>query len=242
MNQTANLSVLHPQRAISPLLKAKVLAVIADIIDVSKGKWISVKTNSISKFLQKRGVQTIYTSIIVKKLEDLKILTFKETPTGIEYRVIKEVLPDLSDMAVECIKEARIKQAAYADTSHKKRNPDLTQKVTPDQKDINHNGKATIQVKPTEVARKPLQIGDVKYMMQSNKVTEVRICSITEWEDSTLVCIVTHYNPSEKAEILTDELVPAGSLYPNAEMLVATLLKNVSKNIKRQPKEICNYE
>lgn len=242
MKQDANLSVLHPQRAISPLLKAKVLAVIADIIDVSQGKWISVKTNSISKFLQKRGVQTIYTSIIVKKLEDLKILTFRETPTGIEYRVTKEVLPDLSDMAVECITEARIKQAAYADTSHKKRNPDLTQKVTPDQKDVNRNGKAEVQSKPVEIARKPLQIGDIRVMMKDNKIMEVRINGILEDGDGTLVCNATHHNLTECAETIIEELIPAGSLYPNAELLVANLLRNVSKNTKRHPKEVCNYE
>lgn len=229
----------YKQREISPILRMNVLKAIADIFDVPK-VWVSVKQYSIGKMLKKHQVPNTYSDVIVKILEENNLITWRETETGIEYRITTTDTPDLSVLTEEAIQQVReFKKLSNKLVDIEPRNPDLNPKITPKQKDTNGNGEV---LKDKVIARRPLQIGDIKYLMKGDKINEVRICVISEFDETTLVCTVTHNNPNEEPPIWTEEMVPAGQLFPSPALLVTCLLKHISKNSKRYAKEITNYE
>jgi len=211
-------------------------SVISDIFKLAFNTRISCRTHSITGFLKLYGVATQYSSILLDVLGNHGLIFKDGEKAGMHYTIIADMIPDPEPLARECLERYR---KYGADHRNVKRVDDLEAPVDPDapvakrayksrlSKLDNQNGTAIV------VQRENPVISDVMFMMDENKMLEIRVTGVLENDQKEIVCNVEQFRLDGKY-MWRKNKVPLTSLYGSVEtlakVLVITMLKN-SKNI-----------
>lgn len=156
------------------LFEKGVKAAIADILERSLNKWVSVMEPgaSFGAILTKNGISPKVSPALFKTLSSVGIIQREGVKSTIRYRYVPTsvTIPDLDKLAAQVWLENQDYSRAKRATSR--------QKHVPPPRDVNQNGKA-IRVKGNILP----QIGDSRYVLVADEgpieIIEVKVVGIT---------------------------------------------------------------
>jgi|BarGraNGADG00212_2_1021979.scaffolds.fasta_scaffold07355_2 hypothetical protein len=209
-------------------------SVISDIFKLAFNTRISCRTHSITGLLKLYGVATQYSSILLDVLGNHGLIFKEGEKAGMHYTIIADVIPDAGPLAEECL----LRYRKYgADHRNVKRVDDLEAPVDPNTpvvkrayktragKEGSQNGTAKV------VQRENPIIGDTMFMMDENKILEVRVTGTLENNKKEIVCNVEQ-NRLESNYVWRKNGVQLSSLYTSVETLIKVLAITMIKNSK----------
>lgn len=145
--------------------------VLAEILRVDKmNVWISVKERSIASILQSGGVNKNYSAIIVDELKKLGLVEGEGERSGMRYKIISNVIPDVSHLALT-IYNRFSKKIRPTEGYPESKKSDLFPLIPKKDKSENYDPKTTI------IRRKIIlpSLGDIRYIIYNNRITEGKI-------------------------------------------------------------------
>jgi hypothetical protein len=145
--------------------------VLAEILRVDKmNVWISVKDRSIASILQSGGVNKNYSAIIVDELKKLGLVEGEGERSGMRYKIISNVIPDVSRLALT-IYNRFSKKIRPTEGYPESKKSDLFPLIPKKNKSENYDPKTTI------IRRKIIlpSLGDIRYIIYNNRITEGKI-------------------------------------------------------------------
>ena len=214
-------------------------SVISDILRSAVNKRISVKDQPITKLLKDAEVSLHFSSTLLDVLAEKGLIFREGERAGIYYTVLTDVIPDPQVLATECYnrykeENKKSREQKKLDLEDGKVTTRAYRKKSIEKGEI-QNGTSTI------VRRRTPSIGDIMYMMNDNRVCEVRVYGVQENETTGAIeCHVEHFNHLEEIE---EDIpytgwkatnTPHKSLFDSPEILVQRLLATVLKHIKRR--------
>lgn len=132
--------------------------------------WISVKDRSIASILQSGGVNKNYSAIIVDELKKLGLVEGEGERSGMRYKIISNVIPDVSRLALT-IYNRFSKKIRPTEGYPESKKSDLFPLIPKKNKSENYDPKTTI------IRRKIIlpSLGDIRYIIYNNRITEGKI-------------------------------------------------------------------
>ena len=145
--------------------------VLAEILRVDKmNVWISVKDRSIASILQSGGVNKNYSAIIVDKLKKLGLVEGEGERSGMRYKIISNVIPDVSYLAFT-IYNRFSKKIRPTEGYPESKKSDLFPLIPKKDKSENYDPKTTIIRRKITLP----SLGDIRYIIYNNRITEGKI-------------------------------------------------------------------
>lgn len=145
--------------------------VLAEILRVDKmNVWISVKDRSITSILQSGGVNKNYSAIIVDELKKLGLVEGEGERSGMRYKIISNVIPDVSYLALT-IYNRFSKKIRPTEGYPESKKSDLFPLIPKKDKSENYDPKTTIIRRKITLP----SLGDIRYIIYNNRITEGKI-------------------------------------------------------------------
>lgn len=145
--------------------------VLAEILRVDKmNVWISVKDRSIASILQSGGVNKNYSAIIVDELKKLGLVEGEGERSGMRYKIISNVIPDVSYLAFT-IYNRFSKKIRPTEGYPESKKSDLFPLIPKKDKSENYDPKTTIIRRKITLP----SLGDIRYIIYNNRITEGKI-------------------------------------------------------------------
>nr|DAJ28045.1 MAG TPA: hypothetical protein [Caudoviricetes sp.] len=145
--------------------------VLAEILRVDKmNVWISVKDRSIASILQSGGVNKNYSAIIVDELKKLGLVEGEGERSGMRYKIISNVIPDVSRLALT-IYNRFSKKIRPTEGYPESKKSDLFPLIPKKNKSENYDPKTTIIRRKITLP----SLGDIRYIIYNNRITEGKI-------------------------------------------------------------------
>lgn len=204
------------------LFEKGVKAAIADILERSLNKWVSVMEPgaSFGAILTKNGISPKVSPALFKVLSSVGIIQREGVTSTIRYRYVPTsvTIPDLDKLAAQVWLENQDYSRAKRATSRQKR-------VTPP-RDVNQNGKA-IRVKGNILP----QIGDSRYIITGEEgpieIIEVKVVGITRDPADGRYMFDVVYRLPEDDELKIMTMLPLRDLFVRPEDVYAHLVQTM---------------
>lgn len=161
---------------------------LAEIINVGTlNTWVSVKDRSINKILAQAGVNRNYSSVVLDELKKLGLAEGEGERSGMRYKIISNIIPDVSNLALVIYQRFNKKIKDYNDrrtSSCSEGYPESEQKdLFPirfkKEKEEKHDPKTLTMKRQVIIPN----LGDMRFIVRDNKIIEGKIISLFYGED-----------------------------------------------------------
>ena len=202
-----------------------------EILRVDKlNVWISVRERSVVKILQEAGVTKDYSSSVMAKLKEIGLMETEGSNGFMKYRIVTNVIPDVKRAATEIYNIVLEKKRSYfnSDKLSPSRPSDKYPKYskTKTMDDFEEPGKI---IKGKRKIIMP-QLGDLRYMVNDNRIKQVRIVGIEFGDNEKILCKVSYRcTGDENTTMDIREGVLLNEIFETPEQVAAYLVKTLVK-------------
>lgn len=155
---------------------------LAEILNVETlNVWVSVKDRSINKILTEAGVNKNYSPIVLEELNKLGLVEGEGSRSGMRYKIISNVIPDVSRLALTIYNRFSKKTKQYYDSTK------LSSEGYPESKKSDLHPLKTKKMKAEKYDPKTVKIkrqviipnlGDIRFIIKNDKIYEGKIISL----------------------------------------------------------------
>lgn len=161
---------------------------LGEVLNVEKmNTWISVKDRSISSVIKEAGVHKNYAPIIMDELQKLGLVEKEGERSAMRYKISSNVIPDISHLASKIYKRFSdkakfgnsLRNEGYPESDKRDLKPFFPKTV---KEDITPYSSKPKVLKGSRAVKLP-NLGDMRFIIDNNKIVEGRIISLHYGDD-----------------------------------------------------------